>query len=165
MNICFEHEHLAFLCLYVLYHKMMSQYDSNNKGTQVVSFHKWNRSCNERWWLSWQKQLNTHFSPIRVSFVYWKGLCERWFHSLFIFTSYVISGSRKLGLCWNPRVCRVWMEVYPFVYLHFQQCWVQFTAWRLCSIIKSHVQDIHFEGVLINRFSWVRAALCEYSEN
>ena len=86
----------------------MSQYGSNNKGIQVVSFHKWNRSCNECWWVIVEKTAQyPFFSPIRVSFVCWKGVCERWFHALFIFTSCVISCLGNLGLCLKPRVCRV----------------------------------------------------------
>ena len=136
---------------------MMSQYGSNNEGTQVVSFHKGDRSCNECRWSSWQKQLNIHFSPNRVSFVCWKGVCKRWFHSMFIFTSCVIPCSENLGLCSNPRVCRVRIEVYAFVSLHFQQFWVCYTAWRLYSSIIFLVQDIHFEGLLTDRVSLVKS--------
>ena len=115
---------------------MMSQYGSNNEGTQVVSFHKGDRSYNECRWSSWQKQLNIRFPPNRVSFVCWKGVCKRWFHSMFIFTSCVIPCSGNLGLCSNPRVCRVRIEVYTSISLHFQQFWAWYTAWRLYSSIK-----------------------------
>ena len=98
-----------------------------------------------------------HFSLIRVSFVCWKGVCKRWFHSLFIFTSCVIPCSGNLGLCSNPKVCRVRIEVYAFVSLHFQQFWVWYTAWRLYSSIKFPVQDIHFEGLLTDRVSLVKS--------
>ena len=159
-----------FICLYVLYHKMMSQYGSNNEGTQVVSFHKGDRSCNECRCSSWQKQLNIHFSPNRVSFVCWKGVCKRWFHSLFIFTSCVIPFSGNLGLCSNLRVCRVKIEVYTFIPLYFQQFWVWCTAWRLCSSIKYLCKIYILRACWLTEqhpvsISWVWAVLCKYSKN
>ena len=107
------------------------------------------------------------FSPIRVSFVCWKGVCERWFHAPFIFTSCVISCSGNLGLCLKPRICRVKIWSISICLFAFAAVLVSIYSVKILQHYKISCAGYTFWGsfFLIDRVSLVRAVLCEYSDN
>ena len=136
LNICFEHEPSAFLCLNDLYHKMMTQYGSITKGYRWCPFTNVAVHAMNADGLSWQKIAKHSVFP-NSCFIW---LLKRSMRALvFVYCSPSRAFSGNLGLSSNPRVCRISIGVYPVVYLHLQQYWVQFTAWRLDSSIKSPV--------------------------
>ena len=134
LNICFEHEPSAFLCLNDFYHKMMTQYGSIIKGYRWCLFTNVAVQAMNADGLSWQKTAKHSVFP-NSCFIW---LLKRSMRALvFVYCSPSRACSGNLGLSSNPRVCRVKIGVYSFAYMHLQQCWVQFTAWRLYSIIKA----------------------------